>query len=107
MSFVPVTTWWRRLGATRLARHGRGPAVTVVLVLVLGLAALAVGLMVRSGALAALGIVLAVPQTIEAGRNLRLRIIEGETLADGPTPPVSTGRGRWPSGCSPCAGPRS
>jgi Flp pilus assembly protein TadD len=78
MSVVPVTTWWRRLGVARvsrlarlahLARHRRRSIVAGVLVL--GLAALAVGLTVVSGALAALGVVLAVPQTVEAGRNLR------------------------------------
>jgi Flp pilus assembly protein TadD len=69
MTGVTVHAWWRRLGAARLARHGCRSVVAGVLVL--GLAALTVGLTVRSGALAALGIALAVPQTIEAGRNLR------------------------------------
>jgi Flp pilus assembly protein TadD len=80
MSAVPVTAWWRRLGAgrlglarlariTRLARHGHRSLVAGVVVL--GLAALTVGLTVVSGALAAVGIVLAVPQTVEAARNLR------------------------------------
>jgi Flp pilus assembly protein TadD len=69
MTGATAYTWWRRLGAARLARHSCRSVVTGVLVL--GLAALAVGLSIRSGALAALGIVLAVPQTVEAGRNLR------------------------------------
>jgi hypothetical protein len=69
MSVVSVRTWWRRFGVTRPARGGHRSLVAGVLVL--GLGALAVGVTVGSGALAVLGIVLAVPQTVEAGRNLR------------------------------------
>jgi Flp pilus assembly protein TadD len=69
MTVVPAWCSWRRRAVARLADHGHRSVVAGVLVL--GLAALAVGLAIRSGALAALGIVLAVPQTVEAGRNLR------------------------------------
>lgn len=64
-----MSAWWRRLGVPRLARDGYRSLVAGVLIV--GLAALTVGVTVRSGALAVIGIALTVPQTVEAGRNLR------------------------------------
>lgn len=63
---ITIQRSWR-LVVAGLVRHNR-PVVTGVLVV--GLAALAVGLVVRSDALALVGFVLSVPQAFDAVRNL-------------------------------------